>query len=213
MIPTHGDHLLPSNATPLERALSASDARMLAVPHWVIRAAWNPDTCPVPLLPYLALAWSVDEWDPSWTEAHKRQVIKDSVWIHQHKGTIGALVRAIGQLGLPVTVQEWFSYRGRPYCFRLIVDLEAGIGWARSQSSQLYRTAIAAKNVRSFLEQILVRQPPATTTGLGIGVAVAVRVKTRLVVAPVTSISTPRAYAYCGAALVTQQQWRILPRT
>ncbi|MBG8794166.1 phage tail protein I [Salmonella enterica subsp. enterica] len=30
---------------------------------------WNPATCPIRFLPYLAWAFSVDRWDESWTES------------------------------------------------------------------------------------------------------------------------------------------------
>ncbi len=58
-----------------------------------LRTLYNPDTCPVHLLPHLAWAWSVDRWDPEWPESVKRAAIKASFYIHKHKGTIGALRR------------------------------------------------------------------------------------------------------------------------
>ena len=51
--------LLPANATPLERALAETTARLsdVAVP---IRDLWSPENCPTELLPWLAWALSVD---------------------------------------------------------------------------------------------------------------------------------------------------------
>lgn len=190
MAPSFREHLLPKNATPLERAVSAAAiARVLRAPHNVIRAIAEPDRCPVHILPYLAQAWSVDEWDPAWSEAQKRQAIKDAVWIHRHKGTVGALKRALGQLGMAVTVSEWFQHAGAPYTFRLRVAIEAGATWGREQSGRLLRVAIAAKNVRSFLDRITIVPRPKPMP-FGVGFAIQASVRLRYVIEPVRAIST-----------------------
>lgn len=74
--------LLPPGSTPLERRLAqtCSGISDLQVP---LRDLWNPATCPVSFLPYLAWAFSVDRWDEGWTESVKRQVVKDAFYIHQ----------------------------------------------------------------------------------------------------------------------------------
>ena len=91
--------LLPSNATPLERALASVLARISDVPV-PIADLWSPARCPVALLPWLAWALSVDEWDSGWTEEVQRDVIAASVDIHRHKGTIWAMRRALVVAGL-----------------------------------------------------------------------------------------------------------------
>lgn len=206
-------HILPPNATPLERALSGSDARVLDAPDWLIRAAWDTDTCPAHLLPYLAQAWSVDEWDPAWSEAAKRQAIHDSIWIHQHKGTIGALRRAVEQLGLGARVVRWFerSPRGAPYTFRLYVGLDQVTEWREALARRLYRVAIRAKALRSYLDLIVLERdpPPAPVT---VGAAVIARARMRIVLDPVTAIRVPRANVYVGACPVTRRRLRISPR-
>jgi hypothetical protein len=58
--------LLPINSTPLERVLADVQVADLPVP---LRELMDPQRCPVALLPYLAWAWSVDRWDPAWSEA------------------------------------------------------------------------------------------------------------------------------------------------
>ena len=54
--------LLPPGSTSLERRLAqtCSGISDLQVP---LRDLWNPATCPVSFLPYLAWAFSVDRWD------------------------------------------------------------------------------------------------------------------------------------------------------
>lgn len=119
--------LLPSNSTPLERAIEAAFYERTIVP---LRTLYNPDTCPVDLLPHLAWAWSVDRWDYRWSEATKRAAIKASFYIHKHKGTIGALRRVVEPLGYLIEIVEWFKTvpEGEPGTFALKVGvLDTGI--------------------------------------------------------------------------------------
>lgn len=90
--------LLPHNATAAERAFEAvlRDAFMPPVP---LREIWDPETCPAALLPWLAGAFSVDEWDPGWSESAKRSAIAQSFSVHRKKGTIGAVKEAVAAAG------------------------------------------------------------------------------------------------------------------
>lgn len=92
------DTLLPHNATAAELAFEAvmREAFLLPVP---LREIWNPETCPAALLPWLAGAFSVDAWDPGWSEDAKRAVISDSVMVHRRKGTVGAMRQALEASG------------------------------------------------------------------------------------------------------------------
>lgn len=119
--------LLPNNSTLLERALEAATAEDTPVP---LRTLYNPDTCPVRLLPLLAWTWSVDRWDERWTEAVKRAVIRSAFYVHSHKGTIGALRRVVEPLGYLIEVVEWWQTvpAGVPGTFALSVGvLDQGI--------------------------------------------------------------------------------------
>lgn len=103
---TDVDSLLPPNTTILERCLEQVFARIGAVPT-PTRDLWNPDTCPVALLPWLAWAWAVDVWDGDWPEATKRAVIKASIAVHKHKGTPYAVKMALSVAGYPnATIRE-----------------------------------------------------------------------------------------------------------
>lgn len=103
--------LLPPASTPLERALDlAVGARISALPALVTRL-WNADNCPDQLLPYLAWALSVDEWNDQWGVDKKREVIKESRPIHQQKGTLAAIKRALTAIGQPnATIVERGNY-------------------------------------------------------------------------------------------------------
>ena len=65
--------LLPQNATDPERAIE--DAMRAGIDVSAIGSLWNPATCPLALLPWLAWAWSVDEWDLAWSEAQQRAMV------------------------------------------------------------------------------------------------------------------------------------------
>ena len=119
--------LLPPGSSPLERRLAqtCSGISDLQVP---LRDLWNPATCPVSFLPYLAWALSVDRWDEKWPEATKRSVCASSFFVHQHKGTISALRRVVEPLGFLIEVREWWQLDEEPGTFRLVVGvLDSGI--------------------------------------------------------------------------------------
>jgi phage tail P2-like protein len=121
--------LLPGNSTALERQATQALAQIQRVPI-PLRQLWNPDTCPVELLPYLAWAFSVDRWDSKWPEAAKRSAIRSSHYIHSRKGTIGALRRVVEPLGYLIEVLEWWQTvpEGVPGTFAIKIGvLETGI--------------------------------------------------------------------------------------
>jgi phage tail P2-like protein len=121
--------LLPSNSTPLERQAAKALAQIQRVPI-PLRTLYNPDLCPLPLLPYLAWAFSVDRWDSKWTEAAKRAAIRSAYYIHSRKGTIGSLRRVVEPLGYLIEIIEWWQTVpvGPRATFRLKVGvLDTGI--------------------------------------------------------------------------------------
>ncbi|MEJ3577110.1 phage tail protein I [Pseudomonas fragi] len=121
--------LLPGNACELERHAAQALAQIQRVPI-PLRQLWNPDTCPTPLLPYLAWSLSVDRWDGNWSDATKRAAIRASFFIHSRKGTIGALRRVVEPLGYLIEIIEWWQTapEGVPGTFALKVGvLETGI--------------------------------------------------------------------------------------
>lgn len=135
--------LLPPNATAQERALDLTTARLGEVAIG-IRTLWDADNCPVALLPWLAWALSVDVWDATWTEAQKRQAIRDSVGIHRRKGTKGALITALAPYAAQII--EWFndSPVGQPFTFIVEVAPEN-----EAQLSTIIAIIERVKNARS----------------------------------------------------------------
>lgn len=170
--------LLPYNATPQERALSESTARLGAVPVR-IREIWSADTCPTNLLAWLAWAFSVDQWDTNWTEAQQRQFIKSSLDIHRYKGTIGAVRDALAALSFDAQVQEWFNQApaGDPFTFRVLLTVDQ-VGALQSAHAALFEVIQRTKNLRSHLSAIELtvrnRAGPLLVAASGIGSEIAV---------------------------------------
>jgi len=110
--------LLPPNAAALEHAVEAAQARLGAVPVPVDQL-WDPWRCPAQLLPWLAWAWSVDEWDPAWPEDVKREVISAAPEVHRLKGTRAAVGRALAAIGVVAEIMEWWQRQpaGQPGTF------------------------------------------------------------------------------------------------
>ncbi|MCX2525492.1 phage tail protein I [Larsenimonas rhizosphaerae] len=116
--------LLPPNSTELERlaAEALTDLERVPVP---LRTLMSPEDCPLPLLPYLAWALSVDRWDTTWSEATRRGVVKAAFYVHSRKGTISALRRVVEPLGYLLDIEEWWqqSPEGEPGTFTLRIGV------------------------------------------------------------------------------------------
>ncbi|NRN27122.1 phage tail protein I [Photorhabdus heterorhabditis] len=121
------NRLLPVGSSLLEVAAAEALASLSNVPV-PLRDLWSPERCPVKLLPYLAWAWSVDRWDMDWPENTKRESIKASMFIHKHKGTIGAIRRIVEPFGYLIRVIEWWQTNDVPGTFRLDIGvMETGL--------------------------------------------------------------------------------------
>lgn len=171
--------LLPPNAAALERIAAEIGVRATELPV-ILRDLWNPETCPSNLLPWLAWAWSVDDWSDAWTERQRRDTVKEALAVQRIKGTIGAVTRGLGALGLPARVQEWFAQTpaGAPYTFRLLLDVDQ-LPLTQASLQKILQVVESTKNLRSQLETALLavtsRATPyvAVATGLGVDLSVA----------------------------------------
>lgn len=145
--------LLPYNATDQERALAETTARISDVPV-IVREVWNPDTCPSNVLPWLAWAFSVDDWDTNWSDAQKRQVIKQSVYSQRIKGTIGAVTRQLAALGYEIQILEWFqqSPQGTPYTFDVYITANQ-YPLTQDDFQKILQVINTNKNLRSHLDE------------------------------------------------------------
>lgn len=150
-----GKSLLPPNASKHERDIEAVISPPLSFPN---RDIWNPDKCPEHLLPHLAWALSVDNWDSAWPVERKRQVIKDSVYIHRKKGTRDAVERVVSAIrGDDTKVTEWFEDKDNLSPGDFTVDyISTGTPVDGSELNKLVPAINSAKNVRSNLTKITI---------------------------------------------------------
>lgn len=81
------------------------------------------DELPEWLLDILARDFAVDWYDRSYTLEEKRKTIKDSFYVHRHRGTKAAVERAISAIYPNPKVLEWFEYGGDPYHFKLRITV------------------------------------------------------------------------------------------
>lgn len=154
--------LLPPNAEKQERDIEATIERLGNVPV-PIDKLWNANTCPVELLPWLAWAFSVDYWVADWTEAQKREVIKQSIAVHRIKGTYGAVKKALEATGNHAIIKERnIKPSLDPYTFDVAVEVE-NAPVTEIIYQQALDTVERTKNVRSHLADFRV---PGTVRGL-----------------------------------------------
>ncbi|WP_133624828.1 phage tail protein I [Erwinia sp. LJJL01] len=159
------DRLLPVGSSQLEVAAAEACARLQQLPV-PLRTLWNPQTCPLPLLPYLAWAWSVDRWDEEWPEETRRAVVAASQFIHRRKGTISAIRRVVEPLGYVINVHEWWQTSEPPGTFRLDIGvLESGIDEA--MFNEMERLIGDAKPVSRHLTGLTITQDIQGVVWLG----------------------------------------------
>lgn len=149
--------LLPPNAKPLERAIATSAARVSAVPI-PIPSIWNPATCPVELLPWLAWGLSIDSWDSTWSEPRKRLEVAQAIELQRRKGTRAAVEAVLAGFDQLLELVEWFEAQPRlePHTFQVWLRLGLG-GGERSTAAfaeKIVREIARVKPLRSHLQFI-----------------------------------------------------------
>lgn len=151
-----GKSLLPPNASKHEQDVETVISPSLSFPN---KDIWNPDKCPEHLLPHLAWALSVDNWNSSWPVETKRQLIKDSIYIHRKKGTRAAVERVISAIrGDEVKLVEWFEDKDNlaPGDFT-VSYLSTGTPIDGTELAKLVPAINSAKNVRSTLTKVTIK--------------------------------------------------------
>ena len=122
------------------------------------------------LLDILAYDFKVDWWDPNYCLGVKRQTLKDNWRIHRMLGTRAALKMALSVIYSGARIEEWWEYKGTPYCFRLYIDAsEADIGDV--QHRRILGKVNYWKNLRSHLEGIQYQKiVPSGQVYVGVGI-------------------------------------------
>lgn len=114
------------------------------------------DNVPSDALPHLAEQYHItgnEGWLQALSEAEKRNLIKSAIKMHRYKGTKYAIEEIFNTLNIVGNVKEWFNYGGKPYYFKVILQI-----FNRSINEET-ETKLRAlideyKNERSWLEQI-----------------------------------------------------------
>lgn len=123
--------ILPPNRTALELATDLLVAERTSGIGTPLRTLWSPQDCPAELLPWLAWALSIDQWDPAWSEATRRTRIAQAIPVQRRKGAIDSVRRVIAAFGGNIALREWWqaSPLGTPHTFSVIVSLPSdGLG-------------------------------------------------------------------------------------
>nr|WP_317893788.1 phage tail protein I [uncultured Sphingomonas sp.] len=120
--------LLPPNSSPLERALEQGVAGLGEVPY-PLDLLWDPQRCPVEMLPWLAWGLSVDSWDADWSERAKRDAVSESIALHYTKGTPASVKTVLGRFDQLLELVEWHQAtpRADPHTFEVRLPI-AGDG-------------------------------------------------------------------------------------
>lgn len=110
------------------------------------------DTAKESVLDHLAYHLHVDEYDTSYPIEVKRRMVKQSIPIHKYKGTPFAVKTAIATVYESGQLEEWFSYGGDPYRFRVSGITAPLTGVA--DINRLVTLINATKNKRSWLDYV-----------------------------------------------------------
>ena len=104
------------------------------------------------VLDHLAWQYHVDNYSADFSEEIKREMIRESIYLHRIKGTKAAVLLALKAFSSNPEISEWFEYAGKEYFFKIVLHDLKDVG---DDGETLLRTIFDSKNVRSWLEEIL----------------------------------------------------------
>lgn len=149
--------ILPPNSTPLQKALEQVVHGLLDIPV-PLRALWNPQTCPIALLPWLAWGLSIDLWDADWSETTKRAAVADAIAFQRRKGTPASLRTVLDRFDPLIRIVQWFEDRDNlpPYVFRLELPLlaDSDVLYDEALVAQILRDIATVKPVRDHMRAV-----------------------------------------------------------
>lgn len=207
--------LLPSqSSTTFETVLDLVDANLVARdPLPLITVARSDADAPAAWLPYLADERSVDEFSGAWPEARQRAVVRESLPIHQRKGSRPAVDRIMTAMGYSTQIVEWFEVDPprQANTFRLVVSIDPDREWFSADMLALIRAANKAKNLHTKLEAM---EPQRRIGPAAINIGGLPRSSRTLRIGSlpkVTTIQIPAA-VFVGTVVRKVQTIRIQPR-
>ena len=151
---TSADHLPSSiDKEPIKSLAKTWDGMLAEFMKTSTLLLWSSiDTESESVIDHLAYQLHVDDYDSGLPIETKREMVKNSIDIHRHKGTPYAVEKAVQTIYSDSKIEEWFEYGGKPYYFKVTLITAPLTG--KSDIDRLIRAINAAKNVRSWLEGI-----------------------------------------------------------
>lgn len=146
--------LLPRNATLAERAIE--NAMRADIDFSEVGNLWNPATCPIAALPFLAWGLAISRWDANWSEAEKRAAVAQAIPFHRKKGTRAAVEEVLARFHPLLEIVEWWEVMPNrtPHTFE--VRAPAGLIDASfltaDVANAIIRDVATAKPLRSHFE-------------------------------------------------------------
>lgn len=150
--------ILPPNlqkSSKVSAAAQALDGELKAVTMAIAECLILPrlDELPESVLDLLAWQWHVDFYEPVGLNIiKKRELIRQSIAWHRHKGTPWAVEQVVTAAVADATIHEWFEYGGEPGMFRI----ETGGFKSENTFKDLIQAIHVAKNTRSHLDRIII---------------------------------------------------------
>ena len=151
---TSADHLPSSiDKEPIKPLAKTWDAMLVEFMKTSTLLLWSSiDTESESVIDHLAYQLHVDDYDSGLPIATKREMVKNSIDIHRHKGTPYAVEKAVQTIYSDSKIEEWFEYGGKPYYFKVTLITAPLRG--KADIAKLVRAINAAKNVRSWLDGV-----------------------------------------------------------
>lgn len=104
-------------------------------------------------LDVLAYDLHVDWYDYDYPVETKRKIIRNSIRVHQKLGTKYAVETVLQDVYRTAKVAEWFEYGGRPYTFKIMVNI-GNEGLSEDTSREIVYKMQFYKNLRSHCDGI-----------------------------------------------------------
>ena len=166
------------------------------------------DELPEPVLDLLAWQWHVDFYEIGLDLKAKRNLVRESIAWHRHKGTKAAVKSGVHAVYGSGEVEEWFEYNGEPYHFRVVDIVPDTIDM--DSIRLVLRLIDSCKNTRSWLDTLGVRRDLHGTIHVG-GIPCVTKAYE---VYPVTIHDAKlNPVLYYGGALVSYQRIEIYENT
>jgi phage tail P2-like protein len=131
--------LTPSTAGAFARAMDEILDRRITQMVLPIKDVFDPDRCPLAILPWLAWHRGLTYWSSAWPEHVQRRVVREAADILRRRGTRRGLERQLEALGSSANVVEWFEEtpEGTPGTWRAVATLADGIALDATEQDEI----------------------------------------------------------------------------